>query len=214
MGVGLPATVDPPAQGGASVEPRSEVTQARPEAAAATRSAPETRRLQEVLRVHYARVWRTLRRLGVHEAAVDDAAQEVFIVFSRRLHEVAQSNERTFLLGSALRIAANYRRSSRARHEVADEQALSRERDPQPTVEQLLEQKQLRQTLDDMLDGWPEEIRTAFVLFELEGLTAVEIAEMTETKLGTVASRLRRGRELFQAGVRRLRARGAAGDVR
>jgi len=76
----------------------------------------------------------------------------------------------------------------------------------------LLDQKRLRQAFDDLLEGWPDDIRTVFVLFELEGLTAAEISQVTETKLGTVASRLRRARELFQAGAQRLRARAAGGD--
>lgn len=69
----------------------------------------------------------------------------------------------------------------------------------------------MRRALDQLVEVWPDEIRTAFVLFELEGLSVPEIAELTDTKQGTVASRLRRARELFQAGVKRLRAR-AAGE--
>ena len=211
MGVGLPAMVDAPAQSGVTPEPRSHVTQSRLRAAAPPLNEQEAGRLTDMLRGHYASVWRTLRQLGVGEAHVDDAAQEVFIVLSRRLSEVREGSERTFLLSSAVRVAANYRRSWHVRHEVADEQTLATERDPQPTAEQMLDQKRLRQAFDDLLQRWPEEIRTAFVLFELEGLTAPEIAQITETKLGTVTSRLRRGRELFQAGAQRLRAR-AAGD--
>lgn len=213
MGVGLPATVDAPAQNGVTPEPRSQITQSRLRAAAPPLSEQDAGRLTDMLRGHYASVWRTLRQLGVGEAHVDDAAQEVFIVLSRRLGEVREGSERTFLLSSAVRVAANYRRSWHVRHEVVDEQALAAEHDPQPTVEQLLDQKRLRQAFDDLLERWPEDIRTAFVLFELEGLTAPEIAQITETKLGTVTSRLRRGRELFQAGAQRLRAR-AAGDDR
>ena len=55
----------------------------------------------------------TLRRLGVAEGCVDEAAQEVFIVMSRRLGDVREGAERTFLVSCALRIAANYRRSWR-----------------------------------------------------------------------------------------------------
>jgi RNA polymerase sigma-70 factor (ECF subfamily) len=212
MGVGLPATVDAPAQDGVASEPRSQVTLLRPRDAAPAHSEQDADRLTELLRSHYASVWRTLRQLGVGEAHVDDATQEVFIVLSRRLTEVREGSERTFLLSSAVRVAANYRRSWHVRHEVADEQALATERDPRPTVEQMLDQKRLRQAFDDLLQRWPDEIRTAFVLFELEGLTAPEIAQITETKLGTVTSRLRRGRELFQAGAQRLRARGAGDD--
>lgn len=212
MGVGLPATVDPPAQSAVSPEPRSEVTQSRPHAAEAPLSEQDAGRLSDLLRTHYVRVWRMLRQLGVQQAHVDDAAQEVFIVLSRRLSDVRDGSERTFLLSSAVRIAANYRRTWHVRHEVADEHALATECDPRPTVEQLLDQKRLRQAFDDLLEGWPEDMRTVFVLFELEGLTAAEIAQITETKLGTVASRLRRARELFQAGAQRLRARAAGGD--
>jgi RNA polymerase sigma-70 factor (ECF subfamily) len=170
-------------------------------------------RLSELLRAHYGGVWRTLRRLGVAEAAADDAAQEAFIVLSRRLGDVRQGSERTFLLSSAARIAANYRRTWHVRHEVADERVLAEQHDPRPGAEQLLDRKRLRQALDELLDGWPEEIRVAFVLFELEGLSAPEISQVTETKLGTVASRLRRARELFQAGAKRLRARAVVGGA-
>jgi RNA polymerase sigma-70 factor (ECF subfamily) len=212
MGAGLPATVDAPAPNGVTPDPRSEVRQSRLRAAAPPLSEHDAGRLTDLLRVHYASVWRTLRQLGVGQAHVDDAAQEVFIVLSRRLSEVREGSERTFLLSSAVRVAANYRRSWHVRHEVADEQALATERDPQPTVEQLLDQKRLRQAFDELLERWPEDIRTAFVLFELEGLTAPEIAQITDAKLGTVTSRLRRGRELFQAGAQRLRARAAGGE--
>jgi RNA polymerase sigma-70 factor, ECF subfamily len=208
MGVGLPATVDPSAAEGSGKPPLSgAVTRLAPLPQSEPETKPAAGRLAELLRRHYARVWRTLRQLGVDEACADDATQEVFIVLSRRLAEVREGCERTFLLSSAVRVAANHRRSWRVRHEVIDDQALATQRDPGPNVEQLLDQKRLRQALDELLDGWPDDIRTVFVLFELEGLSVPEIAQLTETKVGTTASRLRRARELFQAGVKRLRAR-------
>jgi RNA polymerase sigma-70 factor (ECF subfamily) len=211
MGVGLPATVDPPATDG-GVPLRSEVSLSRPQAAPTPVSEHDASRLAATLRDHYASVWRTLRRLGVDAAGADDAAQEAFIVFSRKLSDVRAGSERTFLLSCAVRIAANYRRAWRVKHEVTDERALAAEHDPRPTAEQLLDQKRLRLAVDELLEGWPEDIRTAFVLFELEGLSVPEIAQVTETKLGTVASRLRRGRELFQAAAKRLRARASGGE--
>jgi RNA polymerase sigma-70 factor, ECF subfamily len=209
MGVGLPAALEPPLPRGDDAEPRSDVSHARPKPAPAPLSSAQAARLTELLRLHYARVWRTLRRLGVEQAAADDAAQEAFIVLSRRLTDVVPGAERTFLLSCAVRIAANHRRTWRVKHEVGDELALGAEPDPRPDAEQLLEQKRLREALDELLETWPDDVRTAFVLFELEGLSMPEIAQVTETKLGTVASRLRRGRELFQAGAKRLRARSA-----
>ena len=214
MGVGLPATVESSAAESGCLPTVQATVTALPVAAlpgAQPKSEPSALRLAELLRLHYARVWRTLRQIGVDEACADDAAQEVFIVLARRLDDLREGSERKFLLSSAVRIAANYRRTWRVRHEVIDENAVAAERDPRPTAEQLLDQKRLRQALDDLLDGWPDGIRPAFVLVELEGLSVPEISELTETKIGTVASRLRRARELFQAGVKRLRARGTAG---
>jgi RNA polymerase sigma-70 factor (ECF subfamily) len=164
--------------------------------------------LAELLRLHYGTVWRTLRRVGVTEDRVDDAAQEVFIIASRKLDQIQPGCERSYLLNSAIRVAANFRRAVRTRREVADEGVLEEQRDPAPSADQLLHRKRLREVLDQVLEGWPAELRTAFVLFELEGLSVPEIAELTETKSGTVASRLRRGRELFLAAVKRLKARG------
>ncbi len=208
----MPTAVEASGPGAERVPLRSNVVQARPtpQALAPTRAADQ--RLSELLRAHYVPVWRTLRRLGVDGAFADDAAQEVFIVLSRRLGDIHFGAERTFLLSCALRIAANYRRTARLKHERLDQQTLDFERDPRPSAEQLIDQKRLRETLDEVLEAWPEDVRTAFVLFELEGLSVPEISQVTDTKLGTVASRLRRARELFQAAAKRLRSRATAGD--
>lgn len=212
MGAGLrvaaPAAPDSEAAG-----LRSELVQARPEPERQAEHRQNSARLRELLGCHYVKVWRTLRRLGVDEPFVDDAAQQVFIVLSSKLDQVQVGCERTFLLSSAVRVASNYRRTWRRRHEIVDERAIADERDPSPTAEQLLDEKRLRQSFDELLERWPADIRTAFVLFELEGLSVPEIAELTETKTGTVASRLRRARELYQAGVKRLKARRAAGET-
>lgn len=211
MGAGLPATVNPPTASREEPELCSGVVQSRPRAAAVPQTERDAARLAELLRTHYAGVWRTLRRLGVEAGGADDAAQEAFIVLARKLADVHEGAERTFLLACAVRIAANYRRTSRVKHEIADDGALLAEHDPRPSAEQLLESKRLREALDELLEAWPEDIRTAFVLYELEGLSVPEISQVTETKPGTVASRLRRARELFQAGAKRLRARGTGG---
>ena len=48
------------------------------------------------------------------------------------------------------------------------------------------------------------ELAEAFVLYEVEGLSSPEIAALLEIPLGSVASRLRRGREQFRSGVARF----------
>lgn len=212
----LPLTVDAP-DGSAGVEPavdrliKSGVVNREPLTEPAREPVSSERRdamLVELLRLHYASVWRTLRRVGVDESRVEDAAQEVFIVVSRKLEQIKPGCERRYLLNSALRIAANYRRAGKARREVFEEGVAEQESDPLPSADRLLSQKRLRQLFDEILSAWSADIRMAFVLFEIEGLSVPEIAELTEVPIGTVSSRLRRGRELFLAAVKRLKARG------
>src|SRR6186713_2887600 len=58
-------------------------------------------------------VWRNLRRLGVPEAALEDAAQDVFLVVHRRLSEFeGRSTLRTWIFGIVLRVAARHRRKA------------------------------------------------------------------------------------------------------
>ena len=55
----------------------------------------------------------------------------------------------------------------------------------------------------------PEEVRAVFVLYELDQQNMAEIAGILGVPPGTVASRLRRGRELFESEMKRIRAREA-----
>ena len=166
-------------------------------------------RLAALLSGWFRMVWRALRRFGVPSAAADDAAQEVFIIASRKLELIEPGRERQFLYGVALRVAANLRRSRAARPEtpaVIDEAPAST-----PNPEALLDRKRARKRFDEILEAMPEDLRTAFVLFELEGCSGPEVAELLQIPLGTAASRLRRARELFQTAVAELRAELAAG---
>lgn len=153
-------------------------------------------RLEHLFAVYYAWVWRTLRRLGVAEPAVDDAAQQVFLVVSDRLDGISSGSERAFLMSVALRVAANARRSASRRRDEPDDAVGERGAD-MPDPEQLLDIKQRRELLDRWLDALPLELRAPFVLFELEGLALGEIAVLLDVPLGTVKTRLRRSRQLF-----------------
>lgn len=170
-------------------------------------------RLAAILRQHFDMVWRALRRFGVTEDAVDDAAQEVFIIAARKLGAVEIGTERQFLYGLAVRVAANARRAQRGRREHADEVTLAEANALAPGSDSLLDEKRLRQLLDNVLNQFPPELRTPFVLFEFEGFSEREIAELCGVPLGTVASRLRRARSAFQEAARRLKARLSRGDL-
>ena len=167
-------------------------------------------RVAQLLQAHFRDVWRVVRRFGVPENSADDAAQEVFIIASRRLSDITPGSERPFLLATAVRVAANLRRSLGTRRECAEDEQTTEGVDPRPSAEALLDQKRLRQMLDRVLDGLSDDLRVSFVLYELEGLSSPEIATLLGIPLGTVASRLRRGREAFEIEVTRLKAELAA----
>jgi len=161
------------------------------------------RRLHREVRDNFAFVWRLLRRLGLSPSDADDATQQVFIVLARKINDLSSGKERAFLYGTAVRIAWRARRSLERRREelssvIAEEAALS------PAPDQLLLHRQARVVLDEILDAMPLAVRTVFVLFELEGMNLTEIADTLRLPRGTVASRLRRGREEFQRRVQRI----------
>ncbi len=149
-------------------------------------------------------VWRSLRRLGVPPLTVDDAVQEVFIVANRRIADIELGRERSFLFATALRIASEQRRRVRHR-ELVDEVAIADAADAAPTPDEVADQQRRRQVLDRVLASLELDVRAVFVLYELEEMTMADIAVTLDLPPGTVASRLRRGRDEFQAAVARLR---------
>jgi RNA polymerase sigma-70 factor (ECF subfamily) len=169
--------------------------------------------LTALFEAHYDFVWRSLRRMGVLEAGVDDAAQEVFVVAARKLDRIERGAERAFLFATALRVAADARRARARRHEVAEgSEVLDAVWATGPDLDELVEHKRARELLDHVLDSMPNEVRAVFALYELEGLTMAEIAGCTGAAPGTVASRLRRGREIFEGFSQRIRAKTARAE--
>ena len=165
------------------------------------------RRFAAMFDANHDVVWRTLRRLGVPHAQVDDATQRVFLVAVRRLDEIRSGDESRFLYGVALRVASDMRRRDPARRFVHGEDALAGVHDPSPAADERLIEKDARAALDEVLAGMPEDLRQVLVLVELEGLTVPVVAELLGIPTGTAASRVRRAREAFSDGARRLRAR-------
>lgn len=163
----------------------------------------------DLVRDHFAFVWRLLRRLGLPESDADDAAQQVFLVAVTRLQDIESGRERSFLYGCALNWAAKWRATmNRGRRDIPLD-ALEQEQGAASLSgpEEALDRQRARTLLDAVLRELPDQLRVVFVLFELEQLSSVEIAEVLGVPRGTVATRLRRAREEFQQRVRRLEAR-------
>ena len=164
-------------------------------------------RLESMAGQNFQFIWRSLRRLGVPLGSVDDAAQQVFEVASRRLADVEPGKERAFLFKTALLVAAEARRLAARRRDLHPDDVVETLVDPAPNPEDASDWSEKRALLEEILLAMSIEQRTVFVLFELEELTMAEIAELVDAPPGTVASRLRRAREEFHDHARRLRAR-------
>ena len=179
-------------------------------------ASPEVRskRLGALVAAYQDFIWRSLRRLGVPAAQVDDATQEVFCVAMRRLEQIEPGAERSFLFSVAMRVASDARRACARSRERTDQAAVDVAVATSPTPEGLLGEQEALALLDEALDALDDEMRAVFVLFEIEGFTSPEIASLLAVPVGTVASRLRRGREQFHAAATRVRARMGHGGKR
>jgi RNA polymerase sigma-70 factor (ECF subfamily) len=161
-------------------------------------------RLRGLVEKHFAGVWRFLRHLGVPERAVDDAAQDVFLIASNRIDEIHVGSEQSFLFNTAFRLAQTQRRMG-ARESLEGEIDLGV--DQSPTPEDKLDKKQARALAYRLLDELEDDLRHVFVLYEIEGMTMQRIATTIDVPIGTVASRLRRAREHFQVRLEQNRKR-------
>lgn len=149
-------------------------------------------------------MFRTIRGLGVPIGLVDDAVQDVFVIVHRRLPEFDGSNAlKPWLHAIARRIAHDYRRAFKRKgsHEPLSDSLHDQASGP---LDGAAHQQDLR-LLEDILGGLDDEKREVLVLAEIEQMSAPEIAEMLNTKLNTVYSRLRRAREAFDKALAKRR---------
>jgi RNA polymerase sigma-70 factor, ECF subfamily len=174
-------------------------------------------RLRQLMEQHYDFVWRSLRRLGLAPADADDGTQEVFWVASRKLSAIELGCEKRFLFVSALKVASTRRRSLRRRRESPSDQLdgeafVANDEACELGPDRAAELGQARERLHVILESMELEQRAVFILYELEELTAPEIAATLGVPLGTVSSRLRAARQKFEAATRRLRAQDSGGS--
>jgi len=155
-------------------------------------------RLERMFNDHHDFIWRLLRRLGMNRDKVDDAAQHVFLVATERVDSIKLGSERAFLFGIALRVSRMFLRTER-RWVLDGEMDLRQSQAQRP--EALAEQRRAVDLMDRVLSDMDFDLRTVFVLFEVEGMSTPEIAALVEIPLGTAASRLRRAREVFRTSV-------------
>jgi RNA polymerase sigma-70 factor (ECF subfamily) len=145
-----------------------------------------------------------LRMLGAPQPA-EDAAQEAFISAYRHLDKFRGGVFRAWLLRIAANACYDELRRRKARPAASlDESRGEDERtieapSPDPTMEEHAERLELRAALESALGRLPDEQRLAIILCDVQGLDYVEIAEVMRCSLGTVKSRINRGRSRLRA---------------
>jgi RNA polymerase sigma-70 factor (ECF subfamily) len=146
-------------------------------------------------------VSRWIRALGGLDADRDDIVQEVFLVVRRRLAAFDGDNLAGWLYRITSRQVRDFRRRAWVKH------IFTRRRAQEPDIlphggggpAAALERKEEQRVLHTLLGKMAEARRTAFVLFEIEGLTGEEIARIQSIPLNTVWTRLHHARKEFFA---------------
>lgn len=156
---------------------------------------------------------RLLSRYIRDAAEVEDVVQEAFIKAYRALPSFrAESAFYTWLYRIGINTAKNYlvaqgRRAPTSTEYDADEAETFEDGDQLRdinTPESLLLSKQIAETVNAAMEALPDELRTAIMLREIEGMSYEEIAQMMNCPIGTVRSRIFRAREAVATRLRPL----------
>jgi RNA polymerase sigma-70 factor (ECF subfamily) len=161
---------------------------------------------------HLAFVWRNLRRLGVPDSQVEDAAQDVFLVVHRRWDtwDVNLCAVETWLFGIVLRVAHNYRRSQQRRLAwllpATDSQAFQNAPAPTDGPAEVLARREAAVVFERALASLDEPKRAVFLLVDVEQLPVPEAAAALGINLNTAYWRLRKARLTFRRTLGRMRS--------
>jgi RNA polymerase sigma-70 factor (ECF subfamily) len=152
----------------------------------------------ELVRQHADRVYRLAYRLSGNQHDAEDLTQETFI----RVFRSVQNYQPGTFEGWLHRITTNLfldmvRRRARIRMEALPDD-YDRVPGDQPNPEQIYHDARLGADLQAALDSLPPEFRAAVVLCDIEGLSYEEIGATLGVKLGTVRSRIHRGRQALR----------------
>jgi RNA polymerase sigma-70 factor (ECF subfamily) len=170
---------------------------------------------EDVVRDHSARVYRLAYRLTGNSFDAEDLTQEVFIRVFRSLTSYTPGTFEGWLH----RITTNLfldmtRRRQRIRFEGLGEETTARLRGSEPTPAQAFDNRHLDADIQDALADLVPEYRAAVILCDLEDLSYEEIADALGVKLGTVRSRIHRGRAQLRTALEHRRPRVRNAPVR
>ena len=156
---------------------------------------------EQLIHLYEKRVFALTRRMCKNPADAEEAAQEAFLAAWQGLKFFrGESSFSTWLYRLASNACVDLLRKE-GRHQAAagpslnDEETVLELPDEAPTPHALAEQAELRRQIEEGLAALPEEYRTVLVLREIHQQSYDEIAEILSLDLGTVKSRISRGRK-------------------
>ncbi|WP_046769068.1 RNA polymerase sigma factor SigE [Jiangella alkaliphila] len=157
---------------------------------------------EEIVREHSGRVYRLAYRLTGNAHDAEDLTQDVFVRVFRSLSSYTPGTFEGWLH----RITTNLfldsvRRKQRIRFDALADDAAERLHGREPTPERVITDNMLEADIQRALEALPPDFRAAVVLCDIEGLSYEEIAATLGIKLGTVRSRIHRGRAQLRAAL-------------
>jgi RNA polymerase sigma-70 factor (ECF subfamily) len=129
------------------------------------------------------------------------------VVFRRLPDFVERAKVSTWIFRICMRVAKDHRRRAHVRREVLDDSSFDLQTDGRESAAEMAERQEDLALFDAALARLDLEQRAVFILFELENMSGEQVADTLEIPLGTVYSRLRRGRVTFKQAVLQLTAR-------
>ncbi|MFT4084418.1 MAG: RNA polymerase sigma factor SigE [Nocardioides sp.] len=177
-----------------------------------TRPAPESEgslRWEEIVERHSDRVFRLAYRLTGNRPDAEDLTQEVFVRVFRSLDSYSPGTFEGWLH----RITTNLfldqaRRKQRIRFDALSDERAQRLTSTGPTPDAAYADQRFDDDIERALATLPPDFRAAVVLCDVEGLSYEEIAQILDAKLGTVRSRIHRGRAMLRDALAHRAPRG------
>lgn len=158
--------------------------------------------LDSLVRDHHQALYRYGYRLSGSSSDAEDLTQQTYLIAHQRLEQLRDPSKVRYWLLKILRNV--YLRSVKKQKEI-----------PQDGLGEFIEQDDNKQQdvdseeLQLVLNELPEEFRTPLIFYYFRELSYKEVAEVMDCPIGTVMSRLSRGRELLK---KKLRARNAQSE--
>ncbi|RYZ08048.1 MAG: RNA polymerase sigma factor [Myxococcales bacterium] len=170
-----------------------------PEAGVRGEGAPflSARDFEQLYAGYFHHVTRWVRALGCPAADLDDLAQETFLIARRRLSQFEGGNTAGWLYRIAQNVTRSHRRKVWLRRALHLDPELSPSRATEPSPVEAYERRESRRQIQLILSKMTERRRVAFFLFEVEGYSCEEIAQLEGVALNTIYTRLHHARRDF-----------------